>query len=286
MSNPFQPAPSSFVRAYPPAKPAPGPWLLLPFKGNDVVLEESTDPLESNLHLLSSSEGIGEQAGLYLGTLGGVPCVAYTLSEDAELPPHCKAYGLRSLYGMVDDDTYVLTGYASQLLHWWEEHLFCYHCGGAMESIAARRNESSWGKECVQCGRAMYPPVVPAVLLLIHDGGERLLLATKPGWGKRFSIVAGFVEPGETLEGCCAREAMEEVGVVIEDITYDGSQTWPFPHQIMIGFTARYVSGDIQIDATELADAQWFRYDELPDLPPPLSLSRQIIDRWLAQQPQ
>jgi NAD+ diphosphatase len=117
---------------------------------------------------------------------------------------------------------------------------------------------------------------------LIHDGWDRILLARKPGWGKRYSILAGFVEPGETLEECCYREALEEAGVVTTDFEYAGSQPWPFPHQLMVGFSCLWQSGEIKIDETELEHADWFHASDLPELPPPLSLSRQIIDRWVA----
>lgn len=108
------------------------------------------------------------------------------------------------------------------------------------------------------------------------------MLTHKPGWGKRFSCVAGFVEPGESLEECAQREILEEVGVEVTDVTYVGSQPWPFPHQVMVGFTARYVRGEIQLDRQELDDARWFSIDALPDMPPPLSLAHYIITSWVA----
>jgi NAD+ diphosphatase len=121
------------------------------------------------------------------------------------------------------------------------------------------------------------------VIVLIHDGGDRALLTTKSGWGKRYSLVAGFVEPGETLEACVAREVREEVGVEVEELRYVGSQPWPFPHQLMVGFMARYAGGEIAIDTAELTDAAWFSRDALPELPPPFSIARQIIELWRGQ---
>jgi NAD+ diphosphatase len=117
------------------------------------------------------------------------------------------------------------------------------------------------------------------VIVLVADG-DRALLASKAGWGKRYSLVAGFVEPGETLEACVAREVKEEVGVDVGALRYVGSQPWPFPHQIMIGFIAEYAGGEIAIDAEELADARWFEKSALPELPPPFTISRQIIELW------
>ena len=128
--------------------------------------------------------------------------------------------------------------------------------------------------------------MVPAVL--VHDGADRALLAHKPGWGKRYSILAGFVEPGESLEQCVVRETEEEIGVAVTDLVYVGSQPWPFPSQLMIGFTARCAAsadGDdacLRLDEQELDHAAWFSANALPELPPPFSLSRQIIDAWTA----
>jgi len=119
------------------------------------------------------------------------------------------------------------------------------------------------------------------VLALVHDGGDRILLASKPGWGDRYSILAGFVLPGESVEECVHREVAEEVSVAITDLRYEGSQPWPFPHQLMIGFSARYVSGEIGLDEEELDRAAWFHVRDLPGLPPPVSLSRQMIDAWV-----
>jgi len=261
-----------FLRAYPPAAPAPGPALYLPFRGDDLVVRED--------HALLTEPApppAGRNSMLYLGTLDGVPCLAYALPADVALPEGVRAVGLRSLYGNVGDAEYALAGYAAQIVHWQEDHRFCYHCGNSVRGV-----DGTWGKECTVCGRAVWPPVVPAVLALVHDGGDRVLLAQKSGWGTRYSILAGFVEPGETFEGCVIREVREESGVDVAEPIYDGSQSWPFPHQIMVGFTCRHVAGEIRIDEAELSHAAWFRYDDLPDLPPPLSLSRQIIDRWIA----
>ena len=259
-----------FVRVYPPAAPPPGTLFYLPFQKNDLVLTDT-----GNL-LTHPSEG--SENGLYSGLLDGVPCVAYRLSDGAELPPNSQTVGLRGLYGLLGDDEYTLAGYALQLLHFHETYRHCSRCGTLTHNLPG-----SWGQECPQCGHSVYPPVSPAVLALVHDGGDRILLAQKAGWGKRYSILAGFVEPGESMEGCVVREVFEEAGVRVVSPTYHGSQPWPFPHQVMVGFTARWVSGEIVIDETELSHAAWFRWDALPELPPPLSLSRQLIDAWVAE---
>lgn len=261
-----------FIRTYPPAEPAPGPAYWLPFRHGELVLQGNGLVRGEN-----PFEGLMRGRAYYLGTLDGLPCLAFDVPNETELSDGYRTVGLRALYGLLPDAEYALSGYASQILHWETDHRFCDHCGGKVEPEGG-----TWGKKCPDCGRTAYPPVVPAVLLLIHDGGDRVLMAQKPGWGKRFSIIAGFVEPGESLEDCCVREALEEVGVAVDRPQYGGSQAWPFPHQIMIGFTARYLGGEVVIDETELAHAAWFSYDDLPELPPPLSLSRQLIDAWVA----
>ncbi|MDX1932122.1 MAG: NAD(+) diphosphatase [Capsulimonadales bacterium] len=259
-----------FVRAYPPARPAEGPVLLLQFHNGEFVhRREAFSPV------VPGPEGMVPR--LFVGMLDGVPCLAEALPESEALPEGMRTVGLRSLYGHIDEAYYVLVGYAAQLVRWQRTARFCSVCASEMRDVT-----NTWGRECPNCGHTGYPPVSPAVLALVHDGGDRVLLAQKPGWGDRFSILAGFVEPGESLEECVVREVHEEVGVLVDDPTYQGSQSWPFPHQIMIGFTCRYRSGEVVPDETELSRAEWFRYDAMPELPPPLSLSRQIIDRWVA----
>jgi NAD+ diphosphatase len=127
----------------------------------------------------------------------------------------------------------------------------------------------------------MYPPVNPCTITLVHDG-ERILLTHKDGWGPRYGLVAGFVEPGESLEDNLRREVAEEVGVQVGRIDYFRSQPWPYPHQIMVGFFAEYAGGEVRIDRDELDDARWFHVDALPQIPPPLSIARQLINTWAA----
>jgi NAD+ diphosphatase len=234
---------------------------------------------ESGIALLQDEalrDALEADAPVYLGTLGGVPCLACEVGREAAVPPGLRALGLRALFGQLDDAAYGLAGYAAQLLYWQRTSRYCPACGGPTEAAAG-----DWGRRCAACGHTRYPSVSPAILALVHDG-DRVLLAHKPGWGKRYSILAGFVEPGESLEECVRREVHEEAGVAVTDLVYAGSQPWPYPSQLMIGYTARYAGGALRIDDKELDDAAWFHFDALPELPPPLSLSRQIIDAWVA----
>ncbi len=215
---------------------------------------------------------------LYLGTLDDRPYVTCEVDQEFPLPPGWQELTPRAGLGQLDDQVSTLVGYASQLLLWQRTSRYCPVCAHSTEPIA-----DTWGKHCPNCGYQRYPTVTPAILVLVHDG-ERMLLAHKPGWGKRYSLIAGFVEPGESLEGCVMREVYEEVGVAITDIAYVGSQPWPFPHQVMVGYTARYVSGAIRLDERELDGAAWFRPDALPELPPPHSLAHHIIMTWVTAQ--
>ena len=212
----------------------------------------------------------------YLGTLEETPCLACEVSPDFSLPQGWRELTQRELFGRLADDSRGLVGYASQLLLWQRTNRFCPVCGHSTEAIGG-----TWGRICPNCGYNSYPPVTPAILVLVYDGA-RMLLTHKPGWGKRFSCIAGFVEPGESLEECVQREVHEEVGLEVTDVTYVGSQPWPFPHQLMVGFTARYVGGTLHLDEQELDDAAWFHADALPELPPPESLAHHIIVTWLA----
>lgn len=274
----------TFQRAYPPALPAPGTaafWF--PFRNGKLVVEQRGQEIsiierdqQDWQHLPAlQPQSASDPEVLYIGTLDGKPCLAYEVSPESDLPAGMNAVDLRSLFGQIADVPYGVAGFASQLLYWVRTSRFCPVCGQQMGELM-----ESWGRRCTQCDHIGYPPVIPAILVLIHDGGERTLLVHKPGWNKRYSIVAGFVEPGESLEQCVQREAREEVNIDVADITYIGSQPWPYPQQLMVGFTARYTGGDVQPDNQELDDAQWFRYDALPVLPAQLSLSWQIIHNW------
>lgn len=270
----------TFVRAYPPTEAAPGAAFWLPFKGSDLIVKSEADErIGLGLGSLEELNTIFQPSDvpLYLGTLNGRPCLACSVSPDFGVPEGWKALGIRSLFGQLEETEYGLSGYASQLLGWQRSSRFCGACGNPTELVGG-----DWGKRCTNCKHTTYPHVTPAVLALVHDG-DQILLTHKPGWGKMYSLIAGFVEPGESLEECLHREVLEEAGLTLTDAVYRGSQPWPFPHQIMIGFWAKYLEGQIKLDDAELDDARWFHVDDLPPMPPKLSLSRQLIDSWVAE---
>ena len=187
---------------------------------------------------------------------------------------------LMALYGAVDDLTWTLAGRAVQLVEWTRTHRFCGRCA----TPTAPAGGAERALRCPDCGLLAFPRLAPAMIVLVTDDDGRALLAR----GTRFPIpmyscLAGFVEPGETLEQAVAREVFEEVGVRLRDIRYWGSQPWPFPHSLMLGFRAEWASGEIVIDPTEIVDANWYHRDDLPMIPPGISIARRLIDAWLAE---
>ncbi|MDP7364715.1 MAG: NAD(+) diphosphatase [Candidatus Latescibacteria bacterium] len=236
-------------------------------------------------YLLPRLESFGELDLLfrdphYLGQLDDVHCFAVDLQTDN--PPQGMALmGLRELYADFSEGIFQLAGRAFQVVNWDRTHHFCGRCGQN-----ADYHESDRARRCPDCGLLSFPRVSPAVITLIHKGDEFLLARNARFPEGRYSIIAGFVEAGETLEEAVAREIYEEVGVEVSDITYRCSQPWPFPHSLMVGFTAAWAGGDIRIDEDEIVDAGWFSARHLPpSLPDGISISRRLIDSFLAEHP-
>ena len=183
---------------------------------------------------------------------------------------------LFALIGRIAGEQFDVIGRAYQLLCWERDHRHCGRCG--KETLLADKGQS---RACEPCGLSVYPRLSPCVIVLVTRD-EELLLAAGAGANRRFySCLAGFVEPGETCERAVQREVMEEVGVEVDDIQYHGSQPWPFPGQLMLGFTAKWRSGDINIDPEEIDEAIWCTADNLPPVPPPFSIAGQLINGFL-----
>lgn len=220
---------------------------------------------------------------LLLGTLDGAACWAVDLDGDGVADLALDLDGglvpLMGLYGRVDDVRWTLAGRAVQLVDWDRTHRYCGRCATPTEPATGER-----ARRCPACGLLAFPRLAPAVITLIERDGEALLARGRTFPVPMYSCVAGFVEPGETLEQAVHREVHEEVGVELAAVRYIASQPWPFPHSLMIGFEATWASGEIVIDEREIVDAQWFRADDLPMIPPGMSIARTLIDRWVARQ--
>jgi len=212
----------------------------------------------------------------YLGTLRGYPCYSAELSQDTSVPEGMSFRELRSLYSVVDEDIFLLAGKAVQIVSWDQTHQYCGRCGNKTHTL-----EDEWAKRCPECGLTSYPRLSPAVITAVIRDDKILLSHNATFRGKLHSIIAGFVEPGETLEECVKREILEEVGIKVKNIKYFGSQPWPFPNSLMIGFTAEYESGEISVDEKEVVEAGWFDVNNLPELPSKISISREIIDWFI-----
>ena len=193
----------------------------------------------------------------------------------------CHWQGSRQLMLMqpIDAATFQMLGYASQIATWAEQHRFCGSCGQRMHIVNGER-----GMHCQSCAVTHYPRLSPSMIVLVTRGNEILLARSSRFPNGLYSTLAGFVEPGESVEQCVVREVREEVAVEITDLTYITSQGWPFPHSLMLGFHANYAGGEIVPQASEIEDAQWFQLDRLPQLPPKRSISRYLIDLYVARQ--
>ena len=227
----------------------------------------SPDLEELNLPLLMEQ---------FFGSLDDQHCYLGEV-EDAALESDAFGFiGLRELFFSFEEDMIRAAGVANQLVHWNRNHRYCGRCGNPTEKKADER-----AKICPRCGLVNYPRLSPAMIVAVRKGDRILLAHSKRFPGKFYSVLAGFVEPGETLEECVKREVREEVGIEVQNVRYFGSQPWPFPDSLMVAFTAEYAGGEMRIDGSEIADAGWFSADLLPSIPPRISIARQLID-WFS----
>ncbi len=218
-----------------------------------------------------------------IGTLGDVPCFA-ARADGEEAPAGLAFEPLRRLFDRLPDAELAIAGRATQVVEFDRTHAYCGAC-----ATPTRLTDAARARACPSCGEVVYPRLAPAVMALVcrdTPAGRELLLAR----GTRFqtpiySALAGFVEPSESLEECVRREVREEVGVRVGDLRYFGSESWPFPHSLMIGFLAEYLDGEIVCQPGEIVDAQWFPRERLPQLPHRLSLARRLIAHALGEAP-
>jgi NAD+ diphosphatase len=224
---------------------------------------------------------------LGLDASGAVLAVA---AENGAAPAGTRLIGLREAGALLSAEDAGLLAYGTAMVNWHRSHPHCARCGTRTEIAHA-----GFMRCCPNCGASHFPRTDPVVIMLVNDG-ERALLGRQASWPEgRYSALAGFVEPGESLEEAVAREVREEASVEVRDVTYRSSQPWPFPASLMLGFHARHAGGEADIGDGELAQVRWFERDELAaiargevegmNVPPPLAIARRLIDEWLSQPP-
>ncbi|MDP9438634.1 MAG: NAD(+) diphosphatase [Actinomycetota bacterium] len=245
------------------------------FRGDRLLVREGDEP---RVPRASVPEELGVETSFSqpVGSLNGSTCWAVEVSEGVEAPEGAAFVDLRAIFAAVDEEFFAVAGRAKQVVGWHATHRFCGRCGGATEPV-----EGEMAMRCARCGMMHYPRVSPAVIVRVRRGGE-ILLARSPGFPKGLrSVLAGFVEPGESIEETIHREVREEVGIEVENLRYFGSQPWPFPNSLMIGFTADYAGGELEPQPGEIEDAGWYRPDDLPQLPPKVSIARRMIEDFV-----
>jgi NAD+ diphosphatase len=273
-------SPFSLIKPFTPGiSPVQAPstsTLWFTFHDDRLLIEQRTDEEIAVCSTPPISRGLSPIFSQYIGNYNSTDIYVAEVKEPPTLPETIQFTKLRSLFGKIDREIFSLAGRAVQIVQWNRDHKFCGRCGTGM---LIRQTELA--KNCPACGFISFPRLSPAVIMSIVRGKE-ILLARSPHFRKgMYSTLAGFVEPGETLEETVTREIREEVNVEVSDITYIGSQPWPFPHSLMIGFTTRYTAGDIQIDNKEIEDAQWFSIDNLPVLPTRMSIAYHLIELFI-----
>lgn len=251
----------------------PGYWLLL--QGDSVLLHHGSGAPALPDGVLPPALALVESP-FAIGTWRGKPLRVGRIEADAAVPGSWAPIPINFREETLDDELITLAGMARQIVHWRSRSARCPVCCTAMDRI-----ERTWGVRCGTCRDEYYPPIHPAVIVLVRRG-EEFLLARKSMWpAGQYALIAGYVDFGESLEDCVAREVMEETGIAVRDVRYVCSQSWPFPSQIMAGFTAEYAGGELVVDKTELEDARWFSQDNLPPaLSPRRSISRYLIDTF------
>lgn len=246
-------------------------WFI--FKDHKMLVEENHNqvdiPFTSNLKSL----GISPLRTQYLGKLEGRPCFSAEVTPGTCPPEGMIFKDLRLLYNNLEEDIYLLAGRAVQIVNWDSSHQFCGKCGSPTQTM-----DDQTAKICPECGFTSHTRLSPAVITAIIKDDKLLMAQHAHGPENRYGLIAGFVEAGETLEEAVKRETAEEVGLEVKNIKYFGSQPWPYPNSLMIGFTAHYASGEIKVDGNEITDAQWFSKDEIPLPPSKMSIASALIE--------
>lgn len=251
--------------------------LCFAFRNNELLVKST----EENAEIPRIKDVVSFNSNLmsnrYVGEFDKRPCFFMELSDDFTAPPGMEFNGLRGLFGLLKYELFVLAGRSFQMIQFEQRHRFCGRCGSPTEF-----KKGEYARICPACSLIRYPGVFPAIIVAVIKDRHILLARSRRHPKGRYSVLAGYVEPGETLEDCVRREVKEEVSVAVKNIRYFGSQSWPFPNSLMVGFTADYLEGDISVDNDEIVDAKWFTAANLPNVPGKISIARQLID-WFVQ---
>lgn len=192
-------------------------------------------------------------------------------------PEFCMV-GLRQSFGILSEDDYQIAGKGAELVYWDKNTKYCGMCGAPLEW------QTPISKQCPECKKEWWPSLAIAIIVRVERENELLMVHAHSFRDKHYGLVAGFVETGETLEECVRREVIEETGIEIKDIQYFGSQPWPYPCGLMVGFTAQYASGNLRLQKEELDNGGWYKKENLPELPGKASIARKLIEDWLSKQ--
>jgi len=270
----------NFTTAVKPPDPVEGPKRIFLFQDKRLLTVESGPDISIPVADDIANIPVKLVSLHYLGCLEGTHCFFGEVDPAAEIPENMSLHGLRGLYGALNDGLYALAGRAMHILDWDAAYQVCSRCGSPLHD---KENEPL-AKHCPACDQSCYLNPSPAIIVAVIKD-DAILLANAKRFSRLFySVIAGFVEPGEDLEACVRREVKEETNIDIKNIRYFGSQPWPYTHALMIGFTAEYAGGAIKVDGEENVDAAWFKVCEIPQqIPAKLSIARSLID-WFVEQ--
>jgi NAD+ diphosphatase len=252
----------------------PGWWFI--FSGTKLLVKRSEKGVQIPFAEGPSFARLHPIRKQFLGTLDGKPCYSAECGPHTPSPEGMAFEGLRRLFWQLSEPLFSIAGRAFFVINWDRTHQFCSQCGHAIRDKAEER-----AKLCPSCGFVSFPIMSPAVIVAVTREDELLLARAYRFPVEMYSVIAGFVDPGESLEECVRREVKEEVDVDVMNIRYFGSQPWPFPNSLMIGFTAEYRSGEIAVDQKEIVDAGWFKAHGLPKIPEKISIARRLIDWFI-----
>lgn len=246
------------------------------FRSGEIMLERTADGTCTIPFSEMPPTDIASQEAVHnITPLGDTEVRTYAIDKDLAVDDKYEFCGLRASFHKLPKDLYLKAGKCEEILYWDHNTQFCGVCGGHMKL------HTDISKKCENCGKEVWPQLATAIIVLIHRGDDVLLVHANNFRGNYYGLIAGFVETGETLEQAVEREVREETSLTIKNLHYFGSQPWPYPCGLMVGFYAEYESGEIKLQRSELGAGGWFNKNNLPAIPDKLSIARKLIDNWL-----